>query len=111
YDGVSMLVVGNQLGTRLDRFNLNGVYVDSRPIQDLVGTRAMVAGFLDSRRIALWWSLPGAFGASVTVVDINGDWAIIDTFSVDLTGARDVPATIAIPPVVATVGQSVVVGH
>lgn len=110
WDGDSTLYLANQFGTRIDRFTLDGVYMDSKKTADLGHERFFIAGFLASGALVVWKTLFGEFGAKITVIDPGGDWAVTDTFSVVQTGNHEVPQAIGSAPVITTMGDAIVVG-
>ncbi len=110
WDGDSTLYLANQFGTRIDRFTLDGVYIDSKKTAELGHERLFIAGFLASGALVAWKTVSGEFGAKIAVIDPDGDWAVTDTFSVIQTGDHDVPQVIVSPPVITTMGDAIVMG-
>ncbi len=110
WDGDSTLYLANQFGTRIDRFTLDGVYIDSKMTANLGYERFFIAGFLASGALVVWKTLFGEFGAKITVIDPGGDWAVTDTFSVIQTGNHEVSQAIGSAPVITTMGDAIVVG-
>jgi len=86
FDGESRLS-----GGRIDWFDLQGEFVESENTADLGLGQISLTGFLDPHTMVVRRALPGMFGALTSVLSLQGDWVVTDTFSTDLSEGMELP--------------------
>ncbi|MEQ9104324.1 MAG: hypothetical protein RIE53_06460 [Rhodothermales bacterium] len=106
------LMISNQAGQRFDFYDLGGNLLSSvsRDALGLPGFPRPVA-FLPDSTVLFNSSVPGMMGARVMRVDAANNWAMVDSFSVDLSDGGEVLAGMALGGNVGFVNDHVAIGH
>jgi hypothetical protein len=106
------LMVSNQSGQRFDFYAMDGTLLSSvsRDELGLPGFPRPIA-FLPDSTVLFNSNVPGMMGARIMRVDARNDWALIDSFSVDLSDGGEVLAGIALGGNVGYIEDNVALGH
>lgn len=108
FDGDSALYVTNQTNTRIDVFTTDGVFRESKPVNELGVTRLQGSHFLSDNRLLALSFEGGKIGARLLAIDVT-DWSISSDVFVDQTREVEVPEFSTAVPLVETDGGDLVV--
>ncbi len=101
--------ITNQLGTRIDRFDLDGRVGNSRSLAGLGIRWAALGGVLENGNLVIATRLRGRIGNRVRVISAAGAPTIIDSLTVDRTGAIEVLENLSLGGEVSVVGDAIAV--
>lgn len=106
------LLISNQSGQRFDFYDMNGTLLSSVTRDELAlpGFPRPIA-FLADSTVIFNSNVPGQMGARIMRVDAANNWALVDSFSVDLSDGGDVLAGMALGGNVGFVDDLVTMGH
>lgn len=113
-DGAGSLFVSNQSGAVLDRFELDGRFVERRRLIEAGIGDFDLDGFLDPQTMVGHDALMGEVGFRLLVVRAAGEsLELVAEREIDLSPDTDLPPQVGIshPSGVPTVGEHILVGH
>lgn len=86
YDAAGYLYLFNQQGTRIDRFTLDGAYVDNQLAEPLGYSMLFGIDMLNATTLLASAPAWGIIGTKVVVIDIANQWKTVTEFTIDQTG-------------------------
>lgn len=110
-DGGEYLIVFNQLGHRIDRFDLDGSYIDSRLSVSLDQTMLGSIGMLNAATLVTSTPAIGFLGRNIVIISIESEWKVMTSFSIDQTGDLEFPAGVSLGPDVSILDGFIVNSH
>ena len=105
-----LLWVTNQAGTRLDRFDLEGALVDTRPLSDLDMTWGAAHGLLPDGTVVLSSNRPGDYGNRIHLAEDDTPLRTLDTLWVDQSSDEETPGAISVGSSMGVVREHVLLG-
>ena len=92
YDGSEHIFIFNQSGSRIDRFTLEGEYVDSHATERFGHSSLRGVGMLNAETIVAKDSPSGIFGIEIVIISMKADWNLVTSYIIDQSGDLDIPA-------------------
>lgn len=111
WNGINALYLGNQAGSRIDRFSLDGGYTDSQLAHFFGSSQSTVAGYVtENELLVLKNYLMGELGAMLNIIDVSNLWTSVDSFVVIQSGSHTISSRVGFAPPVSVVEDHIVVG-
>ena len=111
YDGSEHILIFNQSGSRIDRFTLEGEYVDSHATERLGHSSLRGVGMLNAETIVAKDSPSGIFGIEIVIISTKGDWSTVTSYIIDQSGDLEIPMAVSVGPDVDVLGGLIVNSH
>jgi hypothetical protein len=91
WDGNQTIYIANNYGSRIDRYDLDGNYIESLNLENQIGKKYFsIEGFLDDQLVlstANW----GEFSRTFYLMNIENSIELIRSFTFDLSGEMEIP--------------------
>ncbi len=111
FDGVGRLYLANKMGSRIDRFDLQGIYIDSQDSHNLgVGYISPLLGMVGRDTLIVSESLRGEFGVQISAILVNDNWQVSHRFVIRDSIENNLPPGFIGPVPAAMAGREIVVG-